>query len=88
MKKAKNFTDLMVWQKANQFVLTVLKSSESIMESETCGLTSQIRRAAVSIAVNIAEGFKKKYALDKIRFMNISHILSPKQSELCELFYT
>ena len=72
MEKAKNFTDLIVWKKAHQLVLKVYKLSENFPKSETYGLISQIRRAAVSIPANIAEGFKKKGALDKVRFMNIS----------------
>ncbi|KAB2846135.1 MAG: four helix bundle protein [Melioribacteraceae bacterium] len=72
MEKARNFTDLIVWQKAHQLVLAIYKLREGFPKTETYGLTSQIRRAAVSIAANIAEGFKKKGALDKVRFMNIS----------------
>ncbi len=41
-------------------------------KEETYGLTSQLRQAAVSIAANIAEGFKKKGKPDKVRFMNIA----------------
>ncbi|WP_416212204.1 four helix bundle protein [Nostoc sp. DedSLP03] len=41
-------------------------------KSEIYGLTSQFRRAAISIAANIAEGFKKKGAADKVRFLNIA----------------
>lgn len=70
--KAKSFGDLIVWQKAHQFVLAVYKFTENFPKSETYGLTAQLRRAAVSIAANIAEGFKKKGRADKARFMNIS----------------
>ncbi len=69
---AKSFRDLIVWQKAHQFVLTVYKYSENFPKTETYGLTSQLRRAAVSIPANIAEGFKKKGKADKARFMNIA----------------
>lgn len=72
MEKAKSFTDLIVWQKAHQLVLAIYKLSESFPRTEIYGLTSQMRRAAVSIAANIAEGFKKRGALDKVRFLNIS----------------
>lgn len=56
---AKNFQDLIVWQKAHQFVLATYRFSERFPKTETYGLTSQFRRAAISIPANIAEGFKK-----------------------------
>jgi four helix bundle protein len=57
---ARTFQDLIVWQKAHGFVLSVYKFTELFPKSEIYGLTSQFRRAAISIAANIAEGFKKK----------------------------
>jgi four helix bundle protein len=69
---AKCFQDLMVWQKAHQFVLSVYRYSAAFPKSEIYGLTSQFRRAAVSIPANIAEGFKKKTKPDKTRFYNIA----------------
>lgn len=71
-KPAKTFKDLIVWQKAHVFVLEVYAQTEKFPKSELYGLTSQFRRAAVSIAANIAEGFKKRGKKDKARFMNIS----------------
>jgi four helix bundle protein len=71
-EKAKRFTDLIVWQKAHQFVLSVYRFTSVFPKEETYGLNSQLRRAAISIAANIAEGFKKTGAADKIRFLNIS----------------
>lgn len=71
-EKAKKFTDLIVWQKAHKFVLSVYQFSGSFPKEEIYGLTSQLRRAAISIAANIVEGFKKTGAADKIRFLNIS----------------
>ncbi|CAB1077755.1 hypothetical protein D1AOALGA4SA_5533 [Olavius algarvensis Delta 1 endosymbiont] len=71
-EKAKKFQDLIVWQKAHAFVLAVYTHSRDFPKEETYGLTSQLRRAAVSIAANIAEGFKKKGKPDKVRFMNIA----------------
>jgi four helix bundle protein len=56
---ARSFEDLLVWQKAHQFVLQVYALTENFPRAELFGLTSQLRRAAVSIAANIAEGFKK-----------------------------
>ncbi len=69
---AKNFQDLIVWQKAHQFVLSAYLFSEEFPKTEIYGLTSQLRRSAVSIPANIAEGFKKKTKPDKARFMNIA----------------
>jgi four helix bundle protein len=63
---------LVVWQKAHQFVLTVYRVSRAFPCSETYGLFSQFRRAAVSVAANIAEGFRKRGKADKIRFLNIA----------------
>jgi len=69
---SKNFKDLIVWQKAHQFVLSVYKMTKDFPKDEMYGLTSQFRRAAVSIAANIAEGFRKNGLLDKLRFYNIA----------------
>jgi four helix bundle protein len=69
---AKTFEDLIVWQKAHEFVLGVYRFTDLFPKSELYGLTSQLRRAAVSIAANIAEGFKKTGKADKARFFNTS----------------
>jgi four helix bundle protein len=69
---AKSFQDLIVWQKAHQFVLSVYRFSQHFPKWEIYGITSQLRRAAISIPANIAEGFKKKGKADKTRFMNIA----------------
>jgi four helix bundle protein len=69
---ARSFQDLIVWQKAHEFVLGVYLVSKSFPREEVYGLTSQFRRAAVSIPANIAEGFKKRGLSDKARFMNIA----------------
>ncbi|MHC4119399.1 MAG: four helix bundle protein [Planctomycetota bacterium] len=69
---ARSFQDLIVWQKAHQFVLKAYKVTTTFPQSELYGLTSQFRRAAVSIPANIAEGFKKRGKADKARFLNIA----------------
>ena len=66
------FGDLVVWHKAHQFVLAAYRLSRTFPRAETYGLLSQFRRAAVSIAANIAEGFKKRGKADKLRFYNIA----------------
>lgn len=69
---AQNFQDLIVWQKAHQFVLRVYQLSKLFPREQQYGLTSQLRRAAISVPANIAEGFKKRGRADKVRFMNIA----------------
>ncbi|MGA2032043.1 MAG: four helix bundle protein [Thermoguttaceae bacterium] len=69
---AKSFQDLIVWQKAHAFVLQVYAATRAFPSEELYGLTSQFRRAAVSIPANIAEGFRKQSKQDKARFLNIS----------------
>lgn len=69
---AKRFEQLIVWQKAHQFVLGVYRFTDKFPRAEIYGLTSQLRRAAVSIPANIAEGFKKRGRADKVRFLNIA----------------
>jgi four helix bundle protein len=69
---ARTFQDLIVWQKAHDFVLSVYRTTEVFPKKEIYGLTSQFRRAAVSIPANIAEGFRKTGKPDKCRFMNIA----------------
>ena len=70
--KAKTFEELVVWQKSHQFVLSIYKLTQSFPQHELFGLVSQIRRSAVSVPANIAEGFKRKGKADKLRFFNIS----------------
>jgi four helix bundle protein len=66
------FEDLVAWQKAHQFVLAAYRLSRTFPRAESYGLTSQFRRAATSIAANIAEGFKKRGKADNVRFYNIA----------------
>lgn len=72
MEPSKTFKDLIVWQKAHQFVLDVYNYSRQFPKEEIYGLTSQFRRAAMSIAANISEGFVKRTKPDKIRMLNIA----------------
>jgi four helix bundle protein len=69
---AKDFQDLIMWQKAHQFVLNVYRLTENFPSKEIYGLTTQFRRAAISIAANIAEGFRKRGRAGTARFLNIS----------------
>ena len=69
---SKTFQDLIVWQKAHQFVLYVYSMTSDFPKHEIYGLTLQFRRASISIPSNIAEGFKKRGNADKARFLNIA----------------
>ena len=81
MGKSKKFEELIVWQKAHQIVLKVYKITSCFPKDELFGLTSQYRKAAVSIPANIAEGFGRSGIKDKIKFYNIA------QGSLNECYY-
>lgn len=67
-----SFQDLSVWQKAHAWVLDVYKMSRNFPREELFILCAQLRRAAISVPANIAEGFRKRGKADKARFYNIS----------------
>lgn len=69
---ARSFRDLVVWRKAHEFVLAVYRLTESFPDREKFGLSHQMRRAAVSIPANIAEGFGKRSRAENARFLNIA----------------
>ena len=71
-EKILNFTDLKVWQLGHQIVLKVYALSKTFPREELFGLVAQIRRAAVSITSNIAEGFSRSTAKDKVYFYAVS----------------
>ena len=71
-RPAKRFEDLIVGQKAHALVLAVYHLSAGFPKSEVYGLVSQLRRAAVSVPANIAEGFKRRKKPEKLRFLNIA----------------
>jgi four helix bundle protein len=75
------FEQLDVWRRAHALVLVTYKRTKLLPDDERYGLSSQMRRAAVSIASNIAEGFKRRGLGDKLRHYNIA------QSSLEELRY-
>ena len=69
---AKSFEDVEIWKKAHAWVLGIYRFSEAFPKHELFGLSSQLRRAAVSVPANFAEGFKKRGKADKLRFYNIA----------------
>lgn len=69
----KSFTDLKAWQEGHKLVLDIYKITKSFPKSEVYGLTSQMRRSAVSVTSNIAEGFSRDTFSDKAHFYIMAH---------------
>lgn len=67
-----NYKKLKAWQKSHEIVLRVYLTTKTFPKSELFGLISQMRRCAVSVASNIAEGFNRRSGKDKVRFYSIS----------------
>ncbi len=72
MQKIIQFSDLHAWQESHKLVLLVYEVTKSFPAEEKFSLTSQIRRAAVSITSNIAEGFGRQGVNDKLHFYVMS----------------
>ena len=70
--KSRTFEDVDLWRKAHAWVLAIYNFTSKFPNHELFGLTSQLRRAAVSVPGNFAEGFKKLGLADKVRFYNIA----------------
>lgn len=69
----KSFTDLNAWKESHKLALLVYKITEKYPDKETFGLVSQMRRAAVSISSNIAEGFSRGTVKDKYQFYLVGY---------------
>lgn len=67
-----NFKELLVWQKSIDFVTEIYRTTETFPKAEIYGLVSQIRRAAISIPSNIAEGNSRRSKPDYLQFLKIS----------------
>jgi four helix bundle protein len=67
---AQRFEDLVFWQLSHALTLRIYRLTKTFPKEELFGLTSQMRRAAISVPANIAEGFSKRGRSDKARFMN------------------
>lgn len=70
--KIKSFTDLIAWKEGHKLVLMIYKSTDKFPKKEVYSLTNQMRRAAVSITSNIAEGFSRRGKKEKIQFYYLS----------------
>jgi four helix bundle protein len=70
--KIHDFTDLVAWQKSHKLVLSIYTVTKTFPTEEKFGLIDQVRRAAVSITSNLAEGFSRKSAKEKIQFFHVS----------------
>ena len=71
-RPVKTYRDLIAWQKAFQLGLTIYRVSAELPDHERFGLTIQLRRGAVSIASNIAEGYGRGSTIDYVRFLKIA----------------
>ena len=67
-----SYKDLVVWQKSIQLVSAIYRITEKFPKSEIFGLTSQMRRAAVSIPANLAEGYARKHRAEYVQFVRIA----------------
>ena len=77
--KIKTFTDLIAWQESHKLVLLIYEETKKFPKEEIFILTSQMRRAAISITSNIAEGFGRRSYKEKVQFYYLA------QSSLTEL---
>jgi four helix bundle protein len=66
------FTDFEVWRIAHQAVVEIYRITKAFPSDERFGLIQQMRRSAVSVPANIAEGFGRRHPKDKVRFYNMS----------------
>jgi len=68
----RSYKDLGIWREAKSLAVLFYKTTDDFPKSELYGLTSQLRRAAVSMPSNIAEGFRRKFANEKLQFLRIA----------------
>lgn len=66
------FQKLIVWQKGYGFALEVYKATKTFLKEERFGMVSQIKRAAISISANIAEGYERRYRKEYVQFLMIA----------------
>lgn len=71
-EKIKSFTDLQCWREAHKLVLIIYSMTKAFPDDEKFGLVNQMRRAAISTASNIAEGFSRRTKKDKNQFYTVA----------------
>lgn len=71
-KSQKGYHRLIVWQKSQQLVFLIYKITENFPKAEEFGLKSQIRRAVISIVLNIVEGSRRESVKEYLHFLNIA----------------
>lgn len=71
--KGQSYRDLMVWQKSMDLVVEVYHLAAMLPRDELYGLSSQIKRSAISIPSNIAEGARRPHRADQLRFYSIAY---------------
>lgn len=71
--RTKSYKDLIVWQKALELVLKIYKLTKDFPKTEQYGITAQMRRAAVTIPSNIAEGYARRHKPEYIQFLSVSY---------------
>jgi len=71
--KTKSFKDLIVWQKSYELVLAIYKLTKNFPKEEIYGLSQQMRRSAISISSNIAEGYGRQYNKEYKQFLCIAY---------------
>ena len=72
-KDGKGYHKLLIWQRSRELLKLIYLHSEKFPKSEEFGLKSQIRRAAVSVILNIVEGYRRSTTKDFLHFLNISN---------------
>jgi len=72
-QKIREFTDLLAWKEGHKLVLLIYAETKKFPKEEIFGLTSQIRRAAISVTSNISEGFGRQSAKEKVYFYYLAH---------------
>lgn len=78
----KSFTDLETWQEGHRLVLMLYKLTKKFPKEEQFSLVNQIRRAVVSVASNIAEGFTRQSIPDKLHFYTMAHLAHSSATEV------
>lgn len=88
----RSYRDLEVWQKSRALVSRIYRLTKTFPKEEMFGLTSQLRRAAISVPSNIAEGKSRRSTRDYMRFLDIAYgSIAEVETQLhiaCDLVYT